>query len=150
VLTGRHREAVHDIVEIGNVTMAPEPFGSLALQGRNLFGPRAAQLQPEQVREQQVIPEPGALRIQRHDERVRLLQLKQEAVGARAAGQQISQLTVDAIEDGGAHKQLLHVSWLAVERLCEQVLGHRALAAGELRSESPRLGVTGQGQGGEP
>ena len=69
---------------------------------------------------------------------------------ARAAGQQIGQFTVDAIEQGGAQQQLLHLLRLAVQHLGDQILGDRPVAAGELRDETLRVGVTGQRDHREP
>ena len=50
----------------------------------------------------------------------------------------------------GAQEQILDVGRLAVQHLGEQVLGDRAVAAGELRDEPLRVGVTGQGDRREP
>ena len=53
-------------------------------------------------------------------------------------------------EQRGAQQQILDVGRLAVEHLGEQVLGDRAVAAGELRDEPLRVGVAGQGDRREP
>ena len=97
-----------------------------------------------------VVAEPGAPGVQRFDERVRVLELQQDPFRARAAGQQIGQLAVDPVEQGGAQQQILDVGRLAVEHLGDQILGDRAVAAGELRDEPLRVGVTGQGERREP
>ena len=60
--------------------------------------PRPAQLQPQEIPEQVVVAKPPALRVERHHEGVRVLELQQNPLRARAAGQQIGQLTVDPIE----------------------------------------------------
>ena len=88
--------------------------------------------------------------VERHDERVRVFEVQQDPFRARAAGQQIRQLTVDAIEQAGTQQQILDVVGLAVQHLGDQVLGDRAVAAGELRDEPLRVGVTGQGERREP
>ena len=135
---------------VDHLAMLGEPRGGPPVQRRHLFGQRPAQLQPQEIREQVVVAKPRALGVERDDERVRVLELQQDPFRARAAGQQIGQLAVDPIEQGGAQQQLLDVVGLALQHLGEQVLGDRAVAAGELRDETLRVGVTGQGDRREP
>ena len=97
-----------------------------------------------------VVAKPGALGVERDDERVRVFELQQDPFRARAAGQQIGQLPVDPVEQGGAQQQILDVGGLALQHLGDQVLGDRAVAAGELGDEPLRVGVTGQGDCREP
>ena len=97
-----------------------------------------------------MVAEPGALGVERDDERVRVFELEQDPFRAGAAGQQIGELTVDLVEQGGAQQQLLDVVGLAFQHLGDQVLGDRAVAAGELGDESLRVGVAGQGERREP
>ena len=72
------------------------------------------------------------------------------SVPGRAAGQQIGQFAVDAIEQGRAQQQILDAGRLALQHLGDQVLGDRAVAAGEIRDETLRIRVTGQGERREP
>jgi len=58
-----------------------------------------------------------------------------------AAGQQVCQFTVDPVEQRGAQEQMLDIAGLAFEHFGDQVLGDHALAAGELRDETLRVGV---------
>ena len=97
-----------------------------------------------------VVAEPRPPGIERHDERVRVLQRQQDALRARAAGQQIGQFTVDPVEQGSAQQQLLDVGGLTVQHLGQQVLGDGAVAAGELRDETLGIGVPGQRNRREP
>src|SRR6266581_5590038 len=90
-----------------------QPPGGQPVQGRQLLGEPAAQLKAEQVSEEVVIPEPGPGRIERYDERVGVLEVEQDPLGAGVTSQQISQLAVDTIEQGGAQQQLLDVGRLA-------------------------------------
>jgi hypothetical protein len=46
------------------------------VQHRHLIGQRPAQLQPQQIREQVMVAEPGPLGVQRDHERVRLFQVQ--------------------------------------------------------------------------
>ena len=97
-----------------------------------------------------VVAEPGAPGVERDHERVRALQVQQDPFRAGAAGQQVGQLPVDAIDHAGAQEQVLDVVGLPFQHLGEQVLGHGALAAGEFGHEALRLGVYGQGERSEP
>ena len=135
---------------VDHLALPDEPSGGPPVQRRYFFGQRPAQLQPQQIREQVVVAEPGPLGVERYDERVRVLEVQQDPFRARAAGQQVGQLAVDPVEQGGAQQQILDVGGLAVQHLGEQVLGDRAVAAGELRDEPLRVGVTGQGDRREP
>src|SRR6202042_860089 len=101
-----------------------------------LFGQPAAQLEPEQVSYQMVIPEPRPAGVERDHKGVGVLEVKQDPFGARMACQQIAQLAVDAVEQGGAQQQLLDVGRLALQHLGERVLRYGPAAAGELRDES--------------
>ena len=65
-----------------------EPAGGRGVQPGNLTRRRAAQFQPQQSGEHLVIAEPRPVRIQRHHERVRLLQVLQHPLPALVPGQQ--------------------------------------------------------------
>ncbi len=134
---------------VGHLAVPGEPSGGLPVQRRHLVGPPAAQFQPEQIREQVVVAEPRPLGVERHDERVRVLEVQQDPFRARPGGQQIRQLTVDAIKKTGAQQQVLDLAGLALQHLGEQVLRDGAVAAGELRDEPLRVGVTGQRECGQ-
>ena len=109
----------------------------------------AAQLQPQQVGEQVVVAEPRAGGVDRDDQRVRLLELVQQPRPVAAAGQRVGERAADALEDACAHQQRAHLRRLGGERLVEQVVGDRALAAGEFGDEAPRCLVAGERQRGE-
>jgi hypothetical protein len=135
---------------VGHLALPEEPSGGLPVQGRHLFGQRPAQFQPEEVREQVVVAEPGPPGVQRDHERVRVLQVQQDPLRAGAASQQIGQLAVDPVHQAGAQQQVLSGGRLAVQQLGEQIRRDRTVAAGELRHEPLRIGVTGQRQHGQP
>jgi hypothetical protein len=105
------------------------------------------QLQPQQIREQVVVAEPGARGVHRDDERVGLLQVLQHPLAAGGSGQQVGQLAVDPLQHAGPQQQPAHRRWLPLQHLGQQVVGHRPLAAGELRREPVRRRVPGQRQG---
>jgi hypothetical protein len=128
---------------LDHLAMLAEPLRGPQVQRRHLLGQRPAQLQPEEIRKQVVVAEPGPPGVQGYDERVGVLEVQQDPFRARAAGQQIRQLAVDPVEQRGVQEQILYVAGLAFEHLGEQVLGDRAVAAGELRDEPLRVGVTG-------
>jgi hypothetical protein len=135
---------------LGHLAMLGEPPGGAPVQNRHLFGQRPAQLQPQEIREQVVVAEPRALGVQRFDERVGVLEVEQDPFRARPAGQQIGQFTVDPLEQAGAQQQILDLVWLAFQHLGDQVLGDRAVAAGELGDEPRGVGVASQGDRREP
>src|SRR6266576_2832949 len=101
-------------------TISPRSVGQ-PVQDRQLLGEPAAQLKPEQVSEEVVIPEPGPGRIERYDERVGVFEVEQDPLGAGVTSQQVRQLAVDAIEQGGTQKHLLDLGWLVLQHLGEQV-----------------------------
>jgi len=135
---------------VDNLAMFGEPGSGQPVQRRHFLGQRPAQLQPEQVPEEVVVAKPRSLGIERHDERVGVLELEQDAFRPRVAGQQVSELTVDAIEQTGAQQQLLDVGRLAVQHFCDQVLRDRAVASGKLRNKTLGVGVAGKGDRREP
>src|SRR5258706_1259459 len=92
---------------VDDLAVLAKPFGGQPVQDRQLLGQPPAQLKPEQVGEEAVIPEPGPGRIERYDKRVGVFEVEQDALGARVTSQQVSQLAVDAVEQGGAQEQLL-------------------------------------------
>ena len=129
---------------VNDLAVLDQPLRGQPVQGRQFFGQPPAQLKPEQVSEEVVIPEPGPGRVERYDERVGVFEVEQDPLGARVTSQQVRQLAVDAVEQGGTQKQLLDLGRLAFQHLGEQVLGHGPAAAGELRDKS--LGVRAAGQ----
>lgn len=120
------------------------------MQRWHFFGQRPAQLQPEQVREEVVVPEPGALGIKRDDKGVRVLEVEQDAFGTGAARQQVRELTIDAIEQRGAQQQLLDVARLTFQHFGDQVLGDRAVTARKLRNKALGVAVTSERDRREP
>ena len=130
--------------------MPREPGGRRGVQCGQFARRAAPQLQLQQVGEQLVVAEPRPPRIQRGHERVGLLELLQDPLPARAPGQQVSQFAVHLFQHRGPQQQPPDRLGLAIEHLGQQVLRHRALAAGELGREPFRIGVTGQRQRGQP
>src|SRR5258708_6356567 len=129
---------------INDLAVLAKPFGGQLVQDRQLFGEPPAQLQPEQISKEVVIPEPGSGRIERYDKRISVFEVEKDPFGARVTSQQIRQLPVDAVEQGCAQKQLLDVGRLAFQHFGEQVLGNGPAATGELSDKS--LGVRTAGQ----
>ena len=120
------------------------------MQFRYVSGRGTAQLQPEQTAEHVVVAEPGASGVERHDERVGVLQVQQDPFRSGGAGEQVGQFAVDPVQQGGAQQQALYLWWLPVQHLGHQVLGDRTVAAGELGDEPFGVRVPGQGQDGQP
>jgi hypothetical protein len=84
--------------------MLREPVGGPAVQVRYLVRQTTPHLQAEEVSKQGVVAEPGALGIERCHERVGVFQAEQDPFGARAAGHQVGQFSIDAIEQAGAQE----------------------------------------------
>ena len=135
---------------LGRLAVPGEPLRGPPVQHRHFFRSPAPQLQPQQIREQVVVAEPGPPGVERYHERVRVLQVQQDRFRARAAGQQVGQLAVDPVEQRGAQQQILDVGRLAVQHLGQQVLSDGAVAAGKLRHEPLRIRVPGQRDRREP
>ena len=118
---------------------------------RRQFG-RAAppQFQLQQIGEQLMVAEPGPPRVQRDDERARLLELLQDPLAARVPGQQVGQLAIDPFQYRGPQQHPPGLFALPIQHLGQQVLGDRALAAAELGRETFRIGMPGQRQRRQP
>jgi hypothetical protein len=108
-------------------------------------GHRAAQFQPEQAAEHAVVAEPGTAGVEGHDERVGVLQVQQDPSRPRGSGKQVGELAVDPVQHGGAQQQVLDFRRLPLQHLGHQVLGDRAVGAGELGDEPFGVGVPGEG-----
>src|SRR5207248_11506348 len=78
-----------------------EPPGGPTMEVRNLIGldKTSAELQAQEIRQEMVIAEPGALGVQRYDERVGVLQLQQRPLRARTARQQVGKFPVQPVDD---------------------------------------------------
>ena len=135
---------------LDRVSVPGEPPSSQLVQCCDFPRFGVAQLQLQQVSEEMVIPEPGPRRVQRHHERVRLFQILQHALPARASGQQVGKLAVDPLQDTGPQQQPPDVLTLPIQHLGQQVFGHRPLGAGELFGEPLRIRVPGQRQRRQP
>ena len=127
--------------------MGGEPARGLLVQPGDPVRLGPTQLQPQQIREQVVVAEPGAGGVHRDDERVGLLQVLQHPLAAGGSGEQVGQLSVDLLQHAGPQQQPAHRRGLPLQHLGQQVVGHRPLAAGEFRREPVRGRVPGQRQG---
>ena len=102
-----------------------------------------------------VIAKPRALGVERHDERVGVLEFEQHLLRARAAGQQVGEFTVHPVDERDSQQRLLHVAWLTLEHLGHEVFANRPVGARELGYEALRIGVAAerdrrQAQAGRP
>ena len=136
---------------LDHLAMPGEPSGGPPVQRRHFFGQRPAQLQPQQIREQVVVAKPRCARgraTRRTRWRPRAASRIRSEPGRPVSRSASSPLTRSSRR--GAQQQILDVGRLALQHLGDQVLGDRAVAAGELRDETLRVGVTGQGDRREP
>jgi hypothetical protein len=81
-----------------------EPLRRRRVQGGELVGRAAAQLEGEEVREQLVVTKARALRIDGDDERARALELVEDPCAGGVAGEAIGQRTGDPLEDRRAQQ----------------------------------------------
>ena len=132
------------------ISMVGVPLRSPAVQRGDLTRCGPAQLQPQQVREQLVVPEPRARHVQRHHERVRILQLLQGLLAAVVSGQQVGELAIDLFQDRGSQQEPPYPFAQPLQYLGQQVLGDGPFAAGELGREPFRVRVPGQRQRRQP
>jgi hypothetical protein len=132
------------------VTRAGQPLGrarvKLGLEARAL----EPQARPQQLGEQAVVAEPGALAVECGDEHPVALELLEHERAARPAGEGVGEVAADAPDDARAQKQLARLGWLDGEHLAGQVVRHRAVVAGELGDEGVAVGLRQQRQTGQP
>ena len=134
---------------LGDLPVRRVPLGRGPVQRHDGVGLGAPQLEPQQVREEVVVAEPGPPGVERDDERVRRLQLVQDALRAGGADEDVGERAVHLLEDRGAEEQAAHVVGLPLQHLGQQVLGHGPLAAGELGDEPLGLRMPGEREGGQ-
>jgi hypothetical protein len=90
---------------LDRVPVPGKPAGGRPVQRGDLTRRGAPQLQLQQIREQMVVVEPGPSRVQRDNERVRLFQLLQGPLAARAPRQGIGQRAADPLQDRGPQRR---------------------------------------------
>ena len=135
---------------VDHVAVLGVPLGRGAMQLGDGIGLAAPQLEEQEIREQRVVAEPGPLRVDRDDERVRVLQLEERPLRPARAGQAVGERAADPLQDRRAEQELLDPFALALEDLGEQVVRDRPLAAGERGDEPLGVRVTGERHRREP
>ncbi len=128
---------------------ADEPLGGARVELRLEAGALEPQPRPQQLREQPVVAEPGAVAVERDHERTFALELLERERAVGAAGQRVRQLAADAAGDARAQQQLARRLGQSGQHLAGQVVGDGAIVAGELGHERVRVGLAAQGQPGE-
>ena len=123
--------------------MLPMPASRHAVQSVDADGVGAAQLEPQEVGEQ-MVAKPGAVDVERGDERVCLLEVEQDPLRVRAAGHRVAQAPGDPVEDRGPQQELPHLRRLALQHLRHQISRDAALAAGEVAHRSARVRMPGE------
>ena len=140
---------------LDDLPVVGEPPCGPAVEVGNLIGQRSAELQAQEIRQKLVVAKPGALSVERHDERVGVLQFQQHLLRARAACQQVGELTVHPVDERGSQQHALNLARLAFEHLGHQVFPDRPVGARELSHETLGIRVTAerdhrQAQAGRP
>ena len=103
----------------------------------------------EQIGEQAVVTPPAAHRIERQQEQAGLLDLLQQGLAARAAGDGVAQLAAEPLQHRRLQQERLQLLGLALQYFLAQVVQDIAVTAGERGHEGGRVGLAAQGQGRE-
>ena len=83
--------------------------GGGTVQRRDLVRGSSSQLEPQQIGEEMVVAEPRSPHVERHDERVGLLEPLQDPLGARAAGENVGERAAHPLQDRRAQQQVAHL-----------------------------------------
>ena len=126
------------------------PGGGFAVQGLDAGGIGASQLEAQEVGEKVVVAKPGAGDIERGDEGVRLLEVLQDPLTGRGAGEEVRQWPAHTVKDRGPEQQFANLRRTAVQHLGHQVAGDGSLASRELADEPLGIGVLGEREGSQP
>src|SRR4051794_13282742 len=119
------------------------------MEVRDLVGHRPAKLQAKEVRKKLVVAKPCALRVERHDERVGVLESQQHLLRTRPACQQVGELTAHPVDERGSQEHALNVARLTFEHLGHEVLPDRPVGAGELGHEALGIRMAAEGDHGK-
>ena len=108
-----------------------EPGAGALMQIRHLFGVLGEQTCVEHVGEQVVVAVPGALGVERDNEEVSPLEVRQRPRALGAAGDGVAQRAVEPVEDGGAEQEVANLRGLPGKNLVGQVVDDEPVATGE-------------------
>ena len=115
------------------------PPARRAVQGGQLLREAVPELGAEHLRQQGVVAEPCARRVERVDEPVRARELAEGGPAVGGAGQRLDQLGVHPLDDRRPEQEPQLVLVVAVQDLGGQVVGHGAVVAGETGDERARV-----------
>ena len=128
----------------GVLGQAVAAYQSLARgAARDLVGVLGEQAGAQDVGEQVVVAEPGALGVERHDEQVVALEVLQHRAAVGLAGDRVAQGTGEPVEDGGAEQELAHLGGLPGQHLVGEVVDDEPVAAGERLDEAATSAASG-------
>jgi hypothetical protein len=119
LLDGAHRQSTCGI-----------PAGGAPVQRADLGRRLTAELIPEQLGEQVVVPVGAAPRSDGGDEAVGPLQAGQHGLAAVAAGERVGQVAVQLVHDAGPQQEAAQLLRLPVEHFPGQVVGDTLVVAG--------------------
>src|SRR5215207_11070082 len=118
-----------------------EPPACSTVQRRELVAKTPPQLGTHYLREERVVAEPGATRVERVHEAPRPLQLAQRMLGRGVAGQGFRELAVEAVHDRRTQQEELHVLRISADHFGHQVIAHRPVATREAGDERTWVGM---------
>jgi hypothetical protein len=111
---------------------AREPGGGPPVQpGHPLGAPLLPLAHPQQVGEQAVVAVPAALPVQGNQEQVGPLEVLEQLLAVRAAGDRVAERAAQALEDRGVEQETPHVRRLPLQDLPGQVVENVAVVAAE-------------------
>jgi hypothetical protein len=120
------------------------------MQPDDLIRVLTAQLVPEQLGEQLVIPVGAPPWSHRGDEAVGPLQTGQHRLAAVAAGEGVGQVAVQLVDDAGPQQEAAHLVGLPIQHLPGQVVGDALVVTGELGHEPVWVRLLLHGHDREP
>lgn len=129
---------------IDNQACVAIPGAGPSVQNRHHVSIGRGELVLQQLAEQLVVAVPLALRVERHEQRVRTFQLRQQRGRARTIEHRVAQVTAHTVEDRGLQEERAQLRCLAREDVAGQVVDEIAIVAGELLDEGARITSTAQ------
>ena len=102
---------------LDDVPVVSEPPSGSPVEVGNLVGKSSAEFEAQEIRQEMVVAKPRAPGVERHDERVGVLQFQQHLLRAQAPCQQVGEFTVNPVDKRGPQQRPLHLARLPFEHL---------------------------------
>jgi hypothetical protein len=116
---------------VGRKVVHGVPSAGRLMQRRDLVWVLGQQASAKDIAEEMVVPVPGTLSVQRDQEHVAAVQIRQHLAAVRPAGDRVAQGTGQPVEDRGPQQELPHFRALTGKDLVHQVVDDETIAARE-------------------